>query len=353
MRSPISENGGGVMKLILHAGMSKSGSTALQRGLTHLRASLLQNGIYYPEGIITPHNQSFLIAAVQPFERLPRHFRQPYEKKQNRIRKDFDAWIERMRKEIEVSNPHTLLLSGETLFKMLKPEQFDTLSGLLRSFASEVEVAVYLRRPSEFYLSSSQQALRASHRIKTIKPVAYRQVLEGFEAMADQLHVYKYDRSLFPDGDILRHFMGEFCPAFAYEDPTERLANVSLSAEGLALLARYRRLHHSHRPNRFTKDTNRLIAAIRDVDAEIPDNSRPRLKPEIAKIIDEGSEDLLWLRDRHEISFDEISYENIRRMDETRRPQTLEEICDIKKKRLNAMSLHVIRNLADKLSKTK
>lgn len=337
------------MKLVLHAGMSKSGSTAIQRGLTHLRAPLAQNGIYYPEGLVTPHNQSFLIAAVRPFEHLPRHFRQAYEQKQNRVRKDFDAWIARMRKAIKKTNPHTLLMSGETLFKITEPDDFNTLSTLLRSFASEIEVVVYLRRPSEFYLSSSQQALRASHRIKPLKPIAYRQALKGLEAMADHLHVFKYDRVLFPDGDILRHFMATFCPEFTYHGPAERLANVSLSAEGLALLARYRRLHHANKHNRFTKDTNRLIAAIRDVDAALSGNTRPKLKPEIAKIIDEGSEDLLWLRDKYSISFDDISYDDINHISEIIRPKRLEEICNINKKRLNKMSLYVIRNMAEKM----
>ena len=38
------------MKLVLHVGMSKSGSTALQRGLGQLRDRLLARGCLYAPG---------------------------------------------------------------------------------------------------------------------------------------------------------------------------------------------------------------------------------------------------------------------------------------------------------------
>ena len=50
------------MKLILHAGMPKAGSSALQATLARAHYSLLKKGVLYP---LTEHvNQNFAVAGV-------------------------------------------------------------------------------------------------------------------------------------------------------------------------------------------------------------------------------------------------------------------------------------------------
>ena len=80
--------------------------------------------------------------------------------------------------------PKALVMSASTLFNLSRPDQFEGLSAVLRRLADEVEIVAYLRRPSDFYLSSAQQIWKADHRIKPLAPVAYREPLEGFAAIA-------------------------------------------------------------------------------------------------------------------------------------------------------------------------
>ena len=221
-----------MVKLVLHVGMSKSGSTAIQHGLVALRERLLEQGYLYPTGMLTQHNQSSLIAAVDPPDKLPRYFRPRYGNKPHKVARDFDAWIADIRTQIDRHRPKTVLMSGQTLFKLVRPDQFEKLAAVLRPLCDEIEVVAYLRRPSDFYLSSAQQILKADHRIKPIAPPDYRAPLEGFRSIADRLHVFPYDRAQFPGGDVLRHFMDTFCPDAVPEEGLPKIAaNVSLSAE--------------------------------------------------------------------------------------------------------------------------
>jgi hypothetical protein len=334
--------------------MSKSGSTALQQGLSHLREPLRAGGYFYPEGLVTRHNQSFLVAAALPPERLPRHFLARYRGKGRRARKDFKAWISTIKAGIKEHRPQVLIMSGETLFKMSEPEQFAQLAAVLRDLASEIEVVAYLRKPSDFYMSSSQQGLKASHRIKPLVPLSYRAPLEGFAGIADRLHVIKYDRALFPGGDVLRHFIETFCEGvIPAADLPSLAANVSLSAEGLALLADYRRCFHADKANRFTKDSRLLLSAINQADRDLPGNTRPQLKPELARIMNEGSTDLLWLREAHGITFEGIDYDRIAPMGAQRRPRRVEQICVVDKRKKRKTALHVFHHLTGEVMRTR
>ena len=50
---------GDAVRLILHVGMAKSGSTAIQRGLEHLQDRLLERGYLYPTGWGDPPQPEF------------------------------------------------------------------------------------------------------------------------------------------------------------------------------------------------------------------------------------------------------------------------------------------------------
>jgi hypothetical protein len=344
-------NRGIAVKLILHVGMSKSGSTAIQHGLLKLQDRLLEHGYLYPAGLLTTHNQSSLIIASEPPNKLPRYFRPKYKNRPERLKRDFEAWIEGIRKQIAHSKPKVVPMSAQTLFKISKPEQFEQLAAVLRPLVDEIETVAYLRRPSDFYLSSAQQILKADHRIRSVTSVAYKEPLEGFRQISDRLHVFQYDRRFFPDGDVLRHFLDNFCPDVSKDDLPKLDANVSLSAEGLSLLLDYRRKYHSDKPGQFKKDTALLIAEITKAENDLPGNRRPKLKEKIAQKINEGSEDLLWLRDTHGIAFDGIDYSRIAPLKSPFSPKNLDKICEIDKQRKADLILHTLHHLAGELTR--
>ena len=104
-----------MMKLILHAGMPKAGSSALQATLTRAHYGLLSKGILYP--LTEEVNQNFAVAGVVSFDRLPRIYKQTYAAKPEALQSDFERYWRGIVAQIERYRPHTLVLSGEGFYR--------------------------------------------------------------------------------------------------------------------------------------------------------------------------------------------------------------------------------------------
>lgn len=342
------------MRILLHVGMPKAGSTALQAALAAERDRLARHGILYPRGPFIPRTHNFLIAGIAERKReLPRLLHNAYRDRLDEIEPAFAKWMASLKATVDARRPETLVLSSEWLFRLRAEEKFDRLSAILRGLGDTVEVVAYVRRPSDQYLSSAQQILKGSHVIKPVAPIRYRAPLEGFARIADRIHIVKYDRSAFPEGDIVRHFLETFIPEARDigEAGGANAANTTISAEGMFILARYRRVNHRRQRNRFTPDTDRLLEAIRAADAAVGGDLRPRLLDPVRAAIDLASDDLLWLRDVHGIVFDGIDYDRIvapalpiREMKQ--RPKRIDEICVIDPERLDKLTMRTMHALA-------
>jgi hypothetical protein len=336
--------------------MPKAGSTALQAALAEARDRLARDGILYPRGPLISRTHNFIVAGLEERKRqLPRVLRNAYRGRMNEIEPAFEKWMADLRASVASRRPDTLILSSEWLFRLHGESRFDRLSEILRAVGDSVEVVAYVRRPSEQYLSSAQQILKGSHVIKPIAPIRYRGAIEGFARIADRMHVVKYDRATFPNGDIAGHFLATFVPEArgVADAPGAGVAavNATISAEGMAILAAYRRINHRRRRNRFTADTDRVLRAIRDADAAVGGQVRPRLLDAIREEIDLQSNDLIWLRDTYGIVFDGIDYDRIVApvlpiRETKRRPQGIAEICEIDPERYEEILMRTMQALA-------
>jgi hypothetical protein len=345
------------LRILLHVGMPKAGSTALQAALADARSRLAHQGILYPRGPLISRTHNFIMAGLEERPReMPRLLRNAYRGRLDEIAPAFDAWLAELRSGIASRRPGTLILSSEWLFRLRGEQRFDRLAEILRSLGDRIEVIAYVRRPSDQYLSSAQQILKGSHIIKPVAPIRYRGPIEGFTRIADQVHVLKYDRAAFPDGDIVRHFLATFTPGVVAAgggggDSAVAAVNATISAEGMAILAAYRRINHRRHRNRFTADTDRVLRAIRAADLAVGGNVRPRLRAPVRDEIDLASDDLLWLRDVYGIVFDGIDYGCIVAPDlpirETkRRPKSIGEICEIDAERYDDVLMRTMHALA-------
>jgi hypothetical protein len=318
------------MKVILHIGMSKSGSSALQAGLHAMHDELLNAGILYPDSGRGWHGHVFLVHGSVAPQRLPRQLLQAYNGDEHAIGRDQGAWMSALEQEVAEARPHTIILSEESLFKIADDRGLASLDERLRRLGDHIDVAAYVRRPSDHYLSAVQQTLKASHRIARPGPVVYRATLEGYARhVADCLKVVKYDPAAWQGRDILRHFLNSFVPtAHAVTTAPPQQVNSSFSAEAMAVLAEYRRRIWPDNNNLFTPDTDQLVRALIAADIEVDGKRSPRLHDQIRLAIDHASIDLTWLRDEHGIVFDGINYDAIHpapRRPAT--PQTIEDIC--------------------------
>ncbi|GGL78847.1 sulfotransferase family protein [Wenxinia marina] len=343
------------MKVVLHCGMPKTGTSALQERLAAGRPALEAAGILYPLSPVISHNANFLMQGLVAAEDRPRYLVHSLKGRDGAAL--FDDWLAKIRARLARGGIDTLALSAENLWEITSPDPARRLRALLEDLgASRIEVVAYVRRPSDWYLSAAQQILRASHKVRRVRAIPYRAPIETMAAhVADPgaMRVFAFDRGAFPGGDILEHFRREALP----QVPPEALAegrqevNATLSAEGMALLQDYRRQVLPRSNNRFTPDTSRYRRAIEMAEEAVGGERRPHLYPGIADRLDHDSPDLGWLRQVHGVTFAGIDYDRVGSGDEGAewelRPISVEEICPVDPERRTRLLNLAIRELTE------
>ena len=205
------------MKVVLHIGMSKAGSTAIQHCVMQRKAALHASGVCYAK---TGRSRGAHYGVLQALKRG-----------------EGRAEIAGALREAEQAGAHTLLLSAEG-FWMLPAPAVQTLAD---AFAGhDVEVVLYLRRPDTYLTSSYRQRIKMKRGTK------------GEHAYVQEPHVHlRYDQVLERWG---RHFplrvrayeavrsdlVGDFARAIGAADvldcPAQQRANVTPSDGSLRLM---------------------------------------------------------------------------------------------------------------------
>jgi hypothetical protein len=303
------------MKTIVHIGMPKTGSTALQNSLAASSAYLAQRGLLYPENPpgVRGKDHRLLAAQFLTFRALPRHLRGDAGDDQATIDARLEAFLAHLRRQIAAERPQGLILSYEGLFRVLPEARHETLRAAYRELGDDLRFVAYLRKPSEHYLSSLQQGIKASTTLKPPQPKQFRKILESYAACFgdDAVSARLFDRAHLANGDIAADFCAHALGAFAV-DPAQLQAgertNETLSAESMDLIWRYRRAFHAERDDVFTQDTNQLRRALARAD-HAHGAARPRLQPGFAEAIDYAAHDAPWLRDRFGVVFPGLDYD--------------------------------------------
>lgn len=147
------------MKVLLHIGQHKTGSTALQSTLREDRDRLIEHGILYPEiGHLRPF-PNFLAAAHNGLffgliERQggPDHW------------ETLDEMRDRLAAQVAEHDPHTVLISSERAFMVADQGPDAVLGRLDETVPGDKEVVAYLRRPDRFLSSYHRQLIEMGRR---------------------------------------------------------------------------------------------------------------------------------------------------------------------------------------------
>jgi hypothetical protein len=322
-------------KLIIHVGMPKAGSTALQERLSSLRGDLIDEGVLYPSTRTVNHN--FLIAGAEPAYALPRILRQHYRGDEGAVREDFIAFWGDILTQSATLQPRVIVMSGEYLWRITRAGAA-RLARLLRELSDDIHLVCYVRRPSDFFLSQMQQVLKASHRLPKLGGVSYRANIESL-GMLGRVHVHAYQRSDFPGGDVCLDFSERYLGDSDRLKPKHGLptANESISSEAMAILHEYRRTVHSKKASQFTRDTSRLVAALKVLSA----GDKPQLREDAKQMIDQSSTDLTWLYETHGVTFTGIDYGHIEARDH-RKIRVVSDVCVIDERKKNNLMIGLL-----------
>lgn len=337
------------MKVILHIGMPKAGSTALQQTLGAIAPALRARGYCYPVGDGLPKNHNMLVCGFLEPERLPRLFRQIYKKDARRLRRDFNGFMTGIGERARASGAHTLILSGEMLFRKLGPKKIAALRKELSAFADEFTVIAYARSPAQFYMSQVQQVLKAAHKIANPVPQVYRAPLEAWEGLTDDIRVVAYAREQLHGADITRDFLHRISPDLdtVLRDRHIRDSNQSISAEGMDILHKYRLYAHEQKEGVFTPDTRKLLKLIGDAEGRIGGFTKPVAHASLREYLTRSSVDLLWLRDRHGVRFEGIDYDSVDGgLTPPEPPRSISDICAFDPDLRDRLMMTVMHRLA-------
>ena len=304
------------MKILVHFGQAKTGTTALQHTLSNHRDQLARRGILYPELQMVQHNHGLLAIGFKEPETLhPNFLRMCDSDPDEMLRVGEQAW-ESLKRQVDETAPNLLILSAEEYFSQLNPEaavRFRDRLVDLGAAAENITTCVYLRDPASQFLSLiAQNAVSMMPLSNQLRLHAKGRLAAMQQAFPLGPTVCAYDRGALAGGDIVKDFVTRFVPGIA-DMPlvSPQRSNVSLSGEGTAIVLWYRDQLLPERSPEAIYQVRRIRKILARIEEEDGVSRKARLRPEIQQAIIRGSDELPWLREAHGVTFPSIDYDQI------------------------------------------
>ncbi len=283
-------------RLVLHAGLPKTGSTSIQRFLNANAAALGEQGVLFrptPDRK-TRRDHNFLAMAFWP--QVQRIYADRYAGDLERLHSDSRAAWDGLLDEFRRSDHETLVISGELFTR----SAIGPLAEFTREHLTDFDVSVlfYLRQPSTHYVSWLQQHLKGSNTMMAFgRNRSHWARRLRMWTQVGEVAVREFSRSALVGGDVVDDFASVLGVEIAgFERPVD--ANESISAEGMDLLLEHRRFHWPEGPARMMPESLELIGRIRTTEAALAGRvgfTTARLKPDLAAYLDSDVEELTKL----------------------------------------------------------
>lgn len=211
---------GSGIKVVLHIGPGKTGTSAIQKWLLKNRSFLKQSGIFYPKHKLDENGVS------------SGNYASIFDRNEERGRFEFNAEkASELLKYAADKGFEQLLLSSEVFFPYLDE---------LLSFFNNVKVIFYVRDLAELAESSYNQSVKRHRNIEAFRPGKNVQPIT-LSKIADVLSKHPhaevaarfYERALFKNGSIIEDFVGQFTSSSLPQSKQQETVNPSYSLEAL------------------------------------------------------------------------------------------------------------------------
>ncbi len=207
------------MKAIVHMGIEKTGTTALQSFLTENRFHLKEKGYAYLESAGLPSNRKLATYCIDQ-SRFDDHH-QMLNIVESSTRKAWNnQFIHDFYKEIDnlESHIHTVIISNEQLHsRLILESEIDKVRNTLEKKFDDIEIIVYLRRQDQLAISLYSTALKCGHSFDSILPgVTNTNHYYNFEVLLgkwatifgkESITTRLFDKSELVDGDLFADFL--------------------------------------------------------------------------------------------------------------------------------------------------
>jgi hypothetical protein len=294
------------MKVTIHLGPAKTGSTALQKTLAANRRFLAKNGILYPETLKEPMARNFnhnilCTGAANPCVMSPLT-RRYYETVGESAISRFQREAEYIRQQVRKQRPAQVIISGEHLFRRLS----DLGPAIWDNIFSDEEIAIdaiaYVRNPAKRFVSLAQQRLLNSAHLPS-SPARMRPILAEWENyFPHAMRIKCFDGIIADHQDLTQEFLATVAPELDISGLVSQHANESMSAEAMVILQEYRAAHHAENENVRPADVRRLIRRLKKIGERGDKAPRPGLRPEIERgVYSALASDIDWIANHFEV----------------------------------------------------
>jgi len=272
---------------VVHVGLEKTGSTAIQHWLKRHHSALQAQGIVMPRSLGFPNHTRLVAACLDDgvVDNLKAHMLRREGLPEPLLRR----WVEAsLAAELrQTGDWHTLLITCELISSRLSsPSEMERLLALLRPHVDHIRFLLVLRRQDQLAVSRFSSLLRSGFDrfdalLEDLSPFNFRELPPG-RTVSDEQFFYDFEAIVsrfasIPGCELLLRCYGEQQPTAmmaevldldldAVVDAAPRV-NSAMSAEAQFVMAELNRQHASQWPSGLRRDDYRSL--LRRVEVEV------------------------------------------------------------------------------------
>lgn len=291
------------MRLILHIGTPKAGSSSLQVALDANRSALLKRGILYPAIKRATHHTDLASGLHNPDKMRDIDLRRNGNDPAAVVRKTAAAW-QSVADQMSKHHPETLILSAENFMSI---DDFTTMRAWLARIApgAETSSVAYLRSPVPNHESKASQRLGRTSDVRLPGSLPWHSRLMRWQDIGSvQL------RDLAKVGDIRTDFLETVQAGLAAKlSLPGRNANVSLTGEGCIALQAAMMNVPGDSASDYVERSRFWRARLAEAEAALGESlslRRVTVNPAVRwLILDAWFDEAITLREKFDFQFDE------------------------------------------------
>jgi hypothetical protein len=251
-----------------------------------------------------------------------------------RFWRSFDSFWQCLLKDIQRHQPHTVVLSSETLFHDFSTISERSFSEFLSQYFDEIQVVAYIRSPASDYKSRVSQQIRTAKKIIAPQVRPINSILEYYvREFPGAVKAHPFERGQLNNGDVLYDFLSHNLPEVLsiITSKDSDFKNIALPA---SLLQQLQEIRLTLQPNGHFPSimTNALIVSSAAKYKKIPTELRTQddlfLLKEISEFLQKSATDYLWLKKHYDITFNDLDYSQIKQRDNPYKDLSLlKDIC--------------------------
>lgn len=305
------------MKLVLHIGSGKTGTTSIQKFFINNSDKLLNHGVFYPVKRSIVPNHILLPAGFVRHGSISTSHNRFYLDSFDRFKKDYEKFKYALDQELQKQKPDVMVLSAEQLFRDFSDKSTVSLKDFLKPYFDEIVVVAYVRDPVSDYASRVSQHIRTG--MLMLPPVVrdVRAVLQYYESQFPGcVKVNAFERDQLVEGDVVADFISKYVP----EAMSIYIANKpSIQNEGLPveILLKLQQVRLSFQPEGKRPQIATTVLMSRITKNYLKHYSQKNsgkviLKQEVKDYLESSAVDYVWLRDTYGVTFNSLDYERVR-----------------------------------------